>query len=39
MFDFVKFESGATDVARQEAGAFARKVKALWWSLSAAESK
>ena len=39
MFDFVKFEGGATDVAKQEAGAFARKATALWRSLLAAESK
>ena len=39
LFDFVLFVGGATDVAKQEAGAFARKATALWRSLLAAESK
>ena len=38
MFDIVKYEGGATAVAKQEAGAFARKSTALWRSLLAAES-
>ena len=39
MFDFFKLEGGATDVAKQEAGASARKATVLWRSLLAAESK